>query len=349
MSEKEGFLKDKIDADNFEKILKIKNKKVKEFIYEFIKLCQPKEVFVSNGSLDDIKYIRDKAIEDKEEIRLKIENWTVHFDSIADQGRATQDTKFLVPKNKEFDPNLNSIEREEGLNEIKKLLNGIMNNKRMYILFYTLGPANSEFSIPCIQITDSAYVAHSENLLYRNGYKVFTELPEDSDRFFKFVHSFGELENFVSKNIDKRRIYIDLEDKIVYSVNTQYGGNSIGLKKLAMRLSIDLGYKEGWLTEHMFIMALLGKNNRKTYFTGAFPSLCGKTSTATIESAKIVGDDIAFIREKNGKAFAVNVEKGVFGIIDGINKNDDKIIGEILEKPIEIIFSNILITEDNRR
>lgn len=155
------------------------------------------------------------------------------------------------------------------------------------------------------------------------------------------------MENFVSKNIDKRRIYIDLEDKIVYSVNTQYGGNSIGLKKLAMRLSIDLGYKEGWLTEHMFIMALLGKNNRKTYFTGAFPSLCGKTSTATIESAKIVGDDIAFIREKNGKAFAVNVEKGVFGIIDGINKNDDKIIGEILEKPIEIIFSNILITEDN--
>jgi len=140
MNEKEGFLKDKIDADNFEKILKIKNKKVKEFIYEFIKLCQPKEVFVSNGSLDDIKYIRDKAIEDKEEIRLKIENWTVHFDSIADQGRATQDTKLLVPKNKEFDPNLNSIEREEGLNEIKKLLNGIMNNKRMYILFYTLVP-----------------------------------------------------------------------------------------------------------------------------------------------------------------------------------------------------------------
>ncbi|RLE13821.1 hypothetical protein DRJ04_03585, partial [Candidatus Aerophobetes bacterium] len=33
-------------------------------------------------------------------------------------------------------------------------------------------------------------------------------------------------------------MYIDTQDNIVYSVNTQYGGNSIGLKKLAMRLAI---------------------------------------------------------------------------------------------------------------
>ncbi|MDW8114642.1 MAG: hypothetical protein RMJ34_06885 [candidate division WOR-3 bacterium] len=47
------------------------------------------------------------------------------------------------------------------------------------------------------------------------------------------------------QNIDKRRVYIDRDNLTCYSINTQYGGNSLGLKKLAMRLAIYLGYKEG--------------------------------------------------------------------------------------------------------
>jgi len=84
------------------------------------------------------------------------------------------------------------------------------------------------------------------------------------------------------KNLDKRRIFIDLEEDVVYSTNTQYGGNTIGLKKLAMRLAINRGSKEGWLTEHMLIMGVRGPKGRVTYFTGAFPSLSGKTSTAML-------------------------------------------------------------------
>ena len=37
----------------------------------------------------------------------------------------------------------------------------------------------------------------------------------------------------MSADIDKRRIYIDLEENTVYTVNNQYAGNSVGLKKLA--------------------------------------------------------------------------------------------------------------------
>ena len=69
----------------------------------------------------------------------------------------------------------------------------------------------------------------------------------------------------------------------VLTVNNQYGGNSIGLKKLALRLAIYKANKEDWLTEHMFIMGIKpDKKNRITYFTGAFPSACGKTSTAMV-------------------------------------------------------------------
>ncbi|RKY03768.1 MAG: phosphoenolpyruvate carboxykinase (GTP), partial [Spirochaetes bacterium] len=185
-----------------------------------------------------------------------------------------------------------------------------------------------------------------EDLLYRHGYEYFKSIGDSRD-FFKFVHSEGELdENNVSKNIDKRRVYIDLQENIVYSANTQYGGNTIGLKKLAMRLAINKASKEGWLTEHMFVMGVNGPNNRVSYFTGAFPSMCGKTSTSMVEGERIVGDDIAYLRKRNGDVYAVNVEKGIFGIIQGINSKDDKLLWEALHREGEIIFSNILVTED---
>jgi phosphoenolpyruvate carboxykinase (GTP) len=146
--------------------------------------------------------------------------------------------------------------------------------------------------------------------------------------------------------LDTRRVYIDLADDTVYSANTQYGGNTIGLKKLAMRLAINRGAQEGWLTEHMLIMAIHGPGNRSTYFTGAFPSLCGKTSTAMLEGESIVGDDIAYLRNLNGEVHAVNVEKGIFGIIMGINSKDDPIQWEALHSPGEVIFSNILVSAE---
>lgn len=138
----------------------------------------------------------------------------------------------MVSPDTDLDPDLNLILRDEGEKELNTLMKDICRDREVYILFKTLGPKNSIFTIPCIQITDSPYVAHSENLLYRDGYEDFLKLKE-GDEFFRFVHSEGELdENRTSKNIDKRRIYIDVDKKIVYSINTQYGGNSIGLKKV---------------------------------------------------------------------------------------------------------------------
>ena len=102
------------------------------------------------------------------------------------------------------------------------------------------------------------------------------------------MHTEGELEGGVSKNTDKRRVYIDIEDEIVYTTNTQYAGNTVGLKKLALRLTINRASKEGWLAEHMFVIGAHGPNGRVTYFTGAYPSACGKTSTAMISGQTII-------------------------------------------------------------
>ena len=347
-------LETKLDEKNRKKLLAIDNPELHRFVARYIELCAPREVFVSTGSPEELQFIREQAIIDGEERKLAIEGHTVHFDGYYDQARDRKNTKFLMPKNHKLGLNVlgkggsfGEIEREEGLKEIHSLLRGIMKKNRLYVLFFCLGPTNSEFSIPCVQLTDSSYVAHSENLLYRQGYGEFKRLGR-SARFFKFVHSEGELENNVSKNVEKRRIYIDLQDETVYSVNTQYGGNTIGLKKLAMRLAIKRASDEGWLTEHMFVMGVHGPDKKPTYLTGAYPSLCGKTSTCMICGETVVGDDIAYIRKIDGKARAVNVERGMFGIIQGINSKDDPILWKALNSPGEIIFSNVLVTEDNR-
>lgn len=222
-----------------------------------------------------------------------------------------------------------------------------MEGKDAVVKFFCEGPAFSKFTIPCVQFTDSWYVAHSEQILYRKAYEHFRQM-EEKDDFYRFIHSAGKLdERGCSINIDKRRIYMDTQNNIVYSMNAQYAGNSVGLKKHSMRLAISQSGQQGWLCEHMFVMACVNKEkDRKTYFCGAFPSACGKTATAMIPGELVVGDDIAYFRNIDGEFRAVNVEQGIFGIIRDVNKQDDPVIFENLQKSQEMIFSNVLTGPD---
>ena len=347
MEDKTGnILRTRLGQEGYQRLVKIDNLKLHQFIAKYIELCNPDKVFVCADSSDDIDYIRQSAIRNGEESELAIKGHTVHFDSYHDQARDKEHTDILVSRGVDLGSVISTRDRDEGLREVHEILRDIMKGKELYICFFCLGPTKSEFSIPCVQLTDSSYVAHSEDLLYRPGYDEFVR-QGSSAHFFKLVHSQGEVdERKVSKNLDKRRVYIDIEDEVAYSTNTQYGGNTIGLKKLSMRLAISRGANEGWLTEHMFIMGIHGPGNRVTYFTGAFPSLCGKTSTAMLENETIVGDDIAYLGRRNGEVKAVNVEKGMFGIIMGVNSKDDPIQWKALHSAGEVIFSNVLVTED---
>ncbi len=340
-------LKDKLDEDSFVKLSALTNEKLHAFVVEAIELCQPQSVIVCDDSLEDIARIRQMTIDNSEETPLAIEGHTVHFDGIGDQARDKKNTRYLVPAEDPLSDNLNQIERQKGLAEVREFLTGIMEGKTMLVRFFCLGPANSDFSISCVQITDSAYVAHSEDLLYRPGYEQFRKLGGSED-FFRFLHSAGQMdERKTSLDIEKRRIYIDYTQEIIYSVNTQYAGNTVGLKKLALRLAIRKADREGWLAEHMFVMGVNGPNDRKTYFVGAFPSACGKTSTAMLPGETIIGDDIAYLRRVNGQARCVNVEAGIFGIIRDVNSTDDPVIYNALNCPGEVIFGNVLV--NNRK
>lgn len=339
-------LKHRMDWDNFEKLRAIPNPKVHQFIAEAAEICNPKDIFICSDTPDEIAYIKHMAIASGEECAaLAMPGHTYHFDGYYDQGRDREVTKFLVPKGDSLSPALKQIDRDEGLNEILNLLRGSMVGRTMIVRFLILGPANSVFTIPCMECTDSWYVAHSVSLLYRSGYETFLNMSVDTD-FFKTIHSAGRMnERMISVDHDKKRIYIDYLTNTVYSVNTQYAGNSVGFKKLALRLAICKAYREGWLAEHFMLMGVYGPGGRKTYIGGAFPSACGKTSTAMLPGETILADDIAYVRNIDGVCRAVNAEAGIFGILQNINPMDDPLIYNVLNSPNEIIFSNALIKD----
>ncbi len=337
-------LKERLDEKQYNKLYALKNPAMHDFIARYVDLCNPDSIFVCTDQKEDLEYIRSASVRNTEEIKLRLAGHTIHYDGYFDQARDKINTKILLPEGVKIGKSINTVDRKEGWEEVHSIFRDLMKGHELYVRFFCLGPLNSEFSIPCVQLTDSAYVAHSEDLLYRQGYEQFKRFG-DFPGFFKFVHSAGELTNSVSKNTGKRRVYIDIKENTVYSTNTQYGGNTIGLKKLAMRLAIQRASREGWLTEHMFVMGVNGPGSRVSYFSGAFPSMCGKTSTSMVEGEKIIGDDIAYLRKKKGAVYGVNVEKGIFGIIQGVNAKDDKLIWEALHSEGEIIFSNILRTE----
>jgi phosphoenolpyruvate carboxykinase (GTP) len=342
-----------LSEEDYNKLLILNNDKVLNIIQKFTEICKPSKLKVISDSQEDIEYVRNQAKNLHEELDLKLRGHTVHYDGFFnmeyhDQARDKENTQVLVPEGEYESPWINTMNREKGLNEILKIMDGCMEGHECIVRFFCLGPTDSKFSILALQLTDSFYVGHSEDILYRKGYQEFKEAGNTKD-FFYFIHSSGELsgEPPVTKNLDKRRIYVDLKKDRVLSVNNQYAGNSLGLKKLALRLAINKANNEDWLTEHYFILGVHPKDSKRvTYFTGAFPSACGKTSTAMLPGQTIVGDDIAYLRKwDDDYAHAVNIERGIFGIIKDVNPEDDPVIYDALTTPRELIFSNVLIKD----
>ncbi len=220
MSKTKEVLKQRMTEENYSKLMAVNNTKIHDFVADAIELTNPDEVFVCTDSKEDVQRVREMAVESGEEGKLKIKGHTYHFDGPEDQGRDREVTKYLVPKDQTFSKNLNQIEREEGLSEIRGLMKDSMKGRTMILRFLSLAPAGSVFSIPCLQSTDSWYVAHSEGLLYRSAYEYFCTLKKD-ENVFCFLHSAGELnERKVSSDVEHKRVYMDYSNR--YDLHCQY-------------------------------------------------------------------------------------------------------------------------------
>ena len=348
LPEAQTVLKNNLDSSNLDKLSPITNSDALIKIANAIQICKPDSVFINSGSKEDIRKVKEIALSKGEEKNLAKKGHTIHFDLPQDQARLVNQTFYIINENEKMSSLAKSILRSEGIDYIRKYMVGIMQGMTMMIGFYSRGPVGAEASVPAIEVSSSAYVLHSAELLYRNCYDQFDSEAKRTGIFFTNVHSEGLNR---PEDVPNARILMDRSWLTTFSTYCTYAGNTLLMKKGNHRFCVDYATyfkKEEQLSEHMFITGLTGPSGRKTFIAGAAPSGCGKTTTAMVGS-DFIGDDLAQLWiAADGTIRAINPEKGIFGIVEDVNREGDPYLMDCLRGDgTEVIWSNVLIDKDN--
>ena len=336
-----------MDKEHLARISQITNPEVRQRIANSIVLCNPCRIFVNTGSEEDKKFIRNLALENREEAPLAMKGHTIHFDLAQEQGRIIDRTYYIADPEDQVSSLANRMDRPTALGQVKSNMTDIMKGMTMIIGFYMRGPVGSPVSNPALEITSSAYVAHSAELLYRNAFTDFDNEVKARGHFFTNLHSQGLNR---PEDLPHARVFMDRKFRTTFSWKCTYAGNTLLLKKGNHRFAVDKAVYENFgneLSEHMFITGIKGPGGRITWFAGAAPSGCGKTTTAMAGNV-FIGDDLAqmWIAD-DGSIRSVNPECGIFGIVENVNSEGDPLLMKILRKPgYEVIWSNVLIDEN---
>ena len=321
---------------------------LESWVEEVAGLTRPERVEWCDGSAGEQSRLIEGMLRDQTLLALNPKtypNCYLHRSDPRDVAR-TEKVTFICTRNKEdAGPNNNWMSPEDGKEKVRPLFSGSMKGRTMYVVPYVMGPAESPFSRVGVEVTDSAYVAASMNVMTRMGRVALDRLGR-SDDFVPGLHSLGDLDP------DRRYIMHFPEEKLIWSVGSGYGGNALlGKKCFALRIASYMARQQGWMAEHMLILGLEDPGGRVTYIAAAFPSACGKTNLAMMVSALedegyrvwTVGDDIAWLHPgHDGYLYAVNPEAGFFGVAPGTNEKTNANVMSALHQ--NTIFTNVAMT-----
>ena len=329
------------------------NKKVLTWLDEMVKLTQPDEVVWIDGSEEQLEKLRAEAVETGEMIKLneeKLPGCYYHRTAENDVARVEDRTFICTPTKEEAGPINNWMDPNEMYAKLRKLYDGSMKGRTMYVIPYSMGPVGSPFSKIGIELTDSIYVVLNMAIMTRIGQAVLDQLGDDGE-FIKCLHAKKDV------NPDERYIVHFPQDNTIWSINSAYGGNVLlGKKCFALRIASYLGKQEGWMAEHMLILGLENPKGEVKYICAAFPSACGKTNLAMLippeylkkKGYKVwtVGDDISWIRKgPDGRLYAINPEAGFFGVAPGTSEKTN--FNALAATKKNTIFTNVAINEDD--
>ena len=330
------------------------NKNVLNWIEEMKALVEPDKVVWIDGSEAQLKELRDQALATGEMEALnpeKLPGCLLHRTAVNDVARVEGRTFICSRKKEDAGPTNNWEDPNVMYDKLRKLFDGAMKGRTMYVIPYCMGPIGSPFSKVGVELTDSIYVVLNMDIMTRMGQQAFDQLGETSNDFVRGLHSKAQMDE------ENRYIVQFPEDNTIWSVNSGYGGNVLlGKKCFALRIASYQAKNEGWMAEHMLILGLENPQGEIKYICAAFPSACGKTNLAMLippEKFKkagykvwTVGDDIAWLRiGPDGRLWAINPENGFFGVAPGTNMKSNP--NALISTQKNTIFTNVVHNLDD--
>lgn len=331
-----------------------KNQNVLKWIEEMKALVKPDNVVWIDGSREQMADLKSQSLASGELIELNQEllpGCTLHRTAINDVARVEHRTFICSKKKEDAGPTNNWEDPDVMYTKLRKLFDGVMTGRTMYVIPYSMGPIGSPYSKVGVELTDSIYVVLNMDIMTRVGDPAWTQLGDTSNDFVRGLHSKADIDE------ENRYICHFPEDNTIWSINSGYGGNVLlGKKCFALRIASYQGKQEGWMAEHMLILGIESPQGEVSYVAAAFPSACGKTNLAMLIPPEIykekgykvwtVGDDIAWMNiGEDGRLWAINPESGFFGVAPGTNKKSNPNALDSTSK--NTIFTNVVHNLDN--